>query len=199
MTMQNQNYQYTIVNKKTGTMLEVVSSPCEAVKTAFKLRGVEAELLHSKAPGNAMVTALKIKDKKPVAVACSWRANVDDAIEQMTVDAITYINHIGLIEPLLIEYTAVITDVAKSDRTGRSYVWFKQGAADYAATVYIKDKRVSIIWAADLTTPGRHDWLEISPSISQWIIEMILMQAGVVEVVNLKRDPTNYSWTWSNL
>lgn len=196
--MQKQTYQYVILNQKTGDVLKTVDSPSKAVETAFELSCVEAALIHSNAPDNGMVMALKIKDQKPVAVACSWLSNVDNATEQMTADAITYINHSGLIEPLLIECAVTITDVAKSDETGHSYAWFSKGDADYAATIYPRDKRISITWSADLDNSD-NEWLSTSPSINRWVIEKVLIRVGIrEEIKNLERDPLHYSWTWSD-
>ena len=73
---------------------------------------------------------------------------------------------------------------------------FQQGVANFAAIVEPQQQVLSINWAADLTDPDKH-WLDISPSLHQWVIKLLLGVSGIsVENLNLRQNPAKLSWQW---
>ena len=195
--MQTKKYSYAITNLTTGEMVEVVNCPKKALAVAFALSGVNGKIFHTWDKGMKCWTlTLQLGDQVSQLIACSFFPEPEKALEHMISHAVVWVNNTNLIAPLHIDYDINISDIARSTESGRIYVWFQQGVANFAAIVEPQQQVLSINWAADLTDPDKH-WLDISPSLHQWVIKLLLGVAGIsVESLNLRQNPEQLSWQW---
>ena len=195
--MQTKKYSYAITNLTTGEMVEVVNCPKKALAVAFALSCVDGKISHTWDKGMKCWTlTLQLGDQEPQLIACSFFPEPEKALEHMISHAVVWVNNTNLIAPLHIDYDIHISDIARSTESDRVYVWFQQGIANFAAIVEPQQQILSINWAADLTDPDKH-WLDISPSLHQWVIKLLLGVAGIsVDSLNLRQNPAKLSWQW---
>ena len=167
--MQTKKYSYAITNLTTGEMVEVVNCPKKALAVAFALSCVDGKISHTWDKGvKCWTLTLQLGDQEPQLIACSFFPEPEKALEHMISHAVVWVNNTNLIAPLHIDYDIHISDIARSTESDRVYVWFQQGIANFAAIVEPQQQVLSINWAADLTDPDKH-WLDISPSLHQWV------------------------------
>ena len=167
--MQTKKYSYAITNLNTGEMVEIVNCPKKALAVAFALSCVDGKISHTWDKGMKCWTLiLQLGDQEPQLIACSFFSEPEKALEHMISHAVVWVNNTNLIAPLHIDYDIHISNIARSTESGRIYVWFQQGIANFAAIVEPQQQVLSINWAADLTDPDKH-WLDISPSLHQWV------------------------------
>lgn len=195
--MKTKKYSYAITNLTTGEMVEVVNCPKKALAVAFALSSVNGKISHTWDKSMKCWTlTLQLEDKEPQLIACSFFPEPEKALEHMISHAVVWVNNTNLIAPLHIDYDIHISDIARSTESDRVYVWFQQGIASFAAIVEPQQQILSINWAADLTDPDKH-WLDISPSLHQWVIKLLLGVSGIsVENLNLRQNPAKLSWQW---
>lgn len=195
--MQTKKYSYAITNLTTGEMVEVVNCPKKALAVAFALSSVNGKISHTWDKSMKCWTlTLQLEDKEPQLIACSFFPEPEKALEHMISHAVVWVNNTNLIAPLHIDYDIHISDIARSTESGRIYVWFQQGIANFAAIVEPQQQVLSINWAADLTDPDKHS-LDISPSLHHWVIKLLLGVSGIsVENLNLRQNPAKLSWQW---
>lgn len=195
--MQTQKYSYAITNLTTGEVVKVLNCPQKAIAVAFAISGVEGKVSHCwDEEQGCWFLMLQLQNQEPQQIAWSWFKEPEKALAHMICHAVVWVNHTKLIAPLHIDYDIHISDIARSTESDRIYVWFQQGIANFAALVEPEQQKLSINWAADLTDPDKH-WLDISPSLHQWVIKLLLEAAGIkVDNLTLKQNPRKLSWQW---